>query len=404
MTLSLLFIGLLSAISVAQSSSKADRSESANPLSLHKGGAPPCEGEGLDGIIVEKYYISDANDATDTNGGSLPEGSITYRIYVDMAAGYTLETIFGSAIHNLTFGTSTEFFNNTFFGQTTGTAINELALGFNTTALDSYLTFGGTSNAHLGILKSLDTDGSIIGGGNNDGGSQSIPEGLLSNDDPEAGIPLITSDGLVDGTPPPTVIVGDLSSLMPTYLGSANAAGALVSSDGAFAVLGGIEGTNDENQLLIAQITTDGVFNFELNIRLGTPEGEFEQYVHSDPGIIPGSDGIMELTCADMTYVNDPSVVIGLEDLEQPIEFTLYPNPNEGESIQIDLGDVSEITSIVSIKVLDPTGRQVYLEELTDLQGDVLTVHLDHVLKSGIYFMNIAFEGYSLTKRFSVQH
>lgn len=45
----------------------------------------------LQKVIVEKYYISDANDATDTLGGGLSAGSTTYRIYVDLVPGSILK-------------------------------------------------------------------------------------------------------------------------------------------------------------------------------------------------------------------------------------------------------------------------------------------------------------------------
>ena len=41
----------------------------------------------IEKIIVENYYISDANDATDTTGGQLQAGSKTYRIYIDLKLG-----------------------------------------------------------------------------------------------------------------------------------------------------------------------------------------------------------------------------------------------------------------------------------------------------------------------------
>jgi len=56
------------------------------------------------------------------------------------------------------------------------------------TALDSWLTLGlatkKAAKTYFGVLKSLDTDGSVIVGSNNDGGSAVIPGGLLSNSDP----------------------------------------------------------------------------------------------------------------------------------------------------------------------------------------------------------------------------
>ncbi|MEY4593948.1 MAG: hypothetical protein RIQ47_358, partial [Bacteroidota bacterium] len=38
----------------------------------------------VENVIVERYYVSDASDATDTIGGGLAAGSVTYRIYIDL--------------------------------------------------------------------------------------------------------------------------------------------------------------------------------------------------------------------------------------------------------------------------------------------------------------------------------
>ena len=45
----------------------------------------------LQKVIVEKYYISDANDASDTLGGGINTGTTTYRIFVDLAPGSILK-------------------------------------------------------------------------------------------------------------------------------------------------------------------------------------------------------------------------------------------------------------------------------------------------------------------------
>src|ERR1700758_445591 len=78
---------------------------------------------GLDSVIVEKYYISNANDTSvNSIGGVLPIGSVTYRIFVDMKPGYTFEAAYGVDIaptglrnpgdHELRISTTTLFFNN----------------------------------------------------------------------------------------------------------------------------------------------------------------------------------------------------------------------------------------------------------------------------------------------------
>jgi len=49
---------------------------------------------GLTRIIVEKYYVSNAADAT-KSVGNLPVGSVTYRLYVEMLPGYKFQAAYG---------------------------------------------------------------------------------------------------------------------------------------------------------------------------------------------------------------------------------------------------------------------------------------------------------------------
>ena len=152
-------------------------------------------------VIVETYYISDNNDATDTIGGGLEAGSKTYRVYIQMLPGYKLKKIFGIKGHPLKIKSSAVFFNNKSRDKFHfGYQFTPYSLKENTVALDTWLTIGQTTpigpKTYFGVLKSQDRDGSIIGGKNNDGGSAEMAGGLLVNSDPLAGIPLTTSDGM----------------------------------------------------------------------------------------------------------------------------------------------------------------------------------------------------------------
>ena len=65
--------------------------------------------QGLEGIIVEKYYISNENDkAVDGDGGELPNNSVTYRVYVDMLPGYIFQAAYGVPEHELKISTTTK--------------------------------------------------------------------------------------------------------------------------------------------------------------------------------------------------------------------------------------------------------------------------------------------------------
>ena len=270
--------------------------------------APPDCGA-LEQIIVETYYISDANDAADTDGAGVPQltdGATTYRIYVDLKPGYSLETVYGNTTHNLDLSTTTQFWNNTDRGEVTGDLIDANRLDENTVALDSWLSMGAASDSHWGVLKSEDPDGSEVGGANNDGGSTGIP--MLASTNINAGIPLTTADGLITGTVPAVTSIGvDLSVF-------ADVPGATFTvSNGAWAVLGGVIGNTAENKVLIAQLTTNGQLSFTLNMRVHIPDSlqcqspgcheNMDFYATIQPADTAGGGIVVENICTHPTLI-----------------------------------------------------------------------------------------------------
>lgn len=231
--------------------------------------APP-DSMALEGIVVETYYISDANDAADTDGAGVPQltaGAKTYRIFVNMKPGYILQSVYGNTEHSLDLTTTTEFWNNTDRGDVTGDLIDAARLDENTVALDSWITMGAASDDHWGIPKANDIDGSIVGGANNDGGSNGVPGGLLVNNDVLIGVPLTTADGLLSGTVPAVTTIGLTLDVFNDTPG-----GSFATTNGAWAILGGTTGGTNDNQVLIAQLTTSGQLSFHLNMRIGIPD------------------------------------------------------------------------------------------------------------------------------------
>ena len=229
----------------------------------------------LEKVIIEKYYTSDANDATDVSGGGVPEGSVTYRIYVDLKPGTVLKRIYGDANHPFSISSSEVFFNNILDGQTFGKDFIKGRYLENTVALDSWLTLGQTAKQgvkyYYGILKNQDTDGSFVGGINNDGGSASVASGLLINEDPTCGIPLTISDGMDTLNSAPnnwysSGILDFVSGIDTTMFGSVTPRNSFESN--AFELsCSGVQGTvADSNQVIIAQLTTLGDLTFKINI------------------------------------------------------------------------------------------------------------------------------------------
>jgi hypothetical protein len=225
----------------------------------------------IENLIVETYYISDTNDAAhDDEGTNLPEGSITYRVFLDLAPGYRVSELFGTD-NNPWFIRSTELiWNNSDRGKALGSNLGDNRLDENTVALDSYITIGAASTAHYGVPKSLDSDGSIVGGDNNDGGSQMFEDGLLINMSSDIGIPLTEADGLIEAD---ESLIPMLSATLIPDLENVFGAETLdstfvTSSTVRLQPTEAIAGVTGENIVFIAQITTLGELEFNFNVTL----------------------------------------------------------------------------------------------------------------------------------------
>ena len=237
--------------------------------------APYYASAQLEKVIVEKYYVSDSNDATDVSGGGVPVGSTTYRIYLDLKPGTILKRIYGDANHPFSISSSEVFFNNILDGQTFGKDFIKGRYLENTVALDTWLTLGQTARQgtkyYYGILKDQDTDGSFVGGANNDGGSAVVASGLLINQNPSCGIPLTVADGMDTLNSAPTNwynagVLDFLSGNDTTMFGSLVPQSSFW-SDNFLLSCSGVQGTvADSNQVIIAQLTTLGDLAFNINI------------------------------------------------------------------------------------------------------------------------------------------
>ncbi len=234
---------------------------------------------GLENIIVEKYYVSTARDTQNTDDGAyLPVGSVTYRIYADLKPVYRLQAVYGVPGHELRIETSTRFYN---CGINDGRTANDIQPGNfknNHLLLDSWVSVGAAAIDYQGILKESDheVDTFIL--------SQLKPD-QLNNHDAEMGASIKQSDGMQYLRRQPAVQLHNLDYDMRVfeyqYRDEVN--GLLSTRDGAWASYGGSVGPQPENRVLIAQLTTDGVLSFELNLQLAVPDGGTENYVARNP-------------------------------------------------------------------------------------------------------------------------
>jgi Secretion system C-terminal sorting domain len=245
--------------------------------------------QGLESIIVEKYYVSDAADATGSVG-TLPVGSVTYRVFADLDTTYKLQAVYGDVNHFLKISTSTTFFNSEDRGATTPNGIGTTFLKNNSVALDSWVSMGAAASGQVGVLKSED-----------DGVANFITANTMLNNAPASiGSPIKTQDGMVAGTNG-TITLAGFSNELDLFDNVSQAGSSLSVNNHAISVAGGVSGPTSTNRVLIGQFTTDGIFHFELNLQIAQG-GNVKQYVSSSP---VGA----ELSIASLVYTSTTNTV-----------------------------------------------------------------------------------------------
>ncbi|MFM7016094.1 MAG: T9SS type A sorting domain-containing protein [Bacteroidota bacterium] len=237
----------------------------------------------IQNVIVEKYYLPDANDLSNTDGGQLQQGAVTYRVFIDLTGGSKVTRIFADSLHLLKVKSTQPFFNNDTLnssnGGTYGFKINKNDLAISTVGLDTWMTIGAATNKHHGILKSDDNDGSIVGGNNND-------QNLLSNSDASAGTPISVQDGLILSPVLATnyQVGGDMpliGSLNDSSIFGSDTAKEFITPNATLQYSGGLGGQGVGNNVLVGQFTTAGQLAFELNISVIDSSGTTVNYVAS---------------------------------------------------------------------------------------------------------------------------
>ena len=337
---------------------------------------------GLENVVVETYYISNANDASaDLDGGVLPVGSVTYRIYADLLQGYKFQAAYGVPGHDLKIATTTLFWNNEDRGSTSPTFSKTNAVR-NTVMLDSWLSVGAACNGNFGIMKSMDD-------GLNNAVNNYSPQ-VLQNNDPAMGIPLTVQDGFFAGLPESVTAVG-ISNEITVFdnLNDGTNGPLFMTNNGSWASLNGSTGPNPiDNKVLIAQITTNGTLSFELNIQIGTPTGGVENYVASNP--VTG-----EISIPSLTYTS-PSIGI-FTPTTKNLSFSAFPNPVEN-NLFINTSNIKSEEVVYSI--FDLTGKMVANGLFAvNAQNNIQQIEVDK-LNTGLYFIELSVNGISSTQKF----
>ncbi len=275
--------------------------------------------QGLDSIIVEKYYVANAAD-TAGSVGRLAIGSVTYRVYADLDTAYNLQAVYGDVNHSLKISTSTTFFNSEDRGAIIPNGIKTISLKDGSNALDSWISMGGAALGQMGVLKSEDNSVTNFITANT----------ILNNTPASIGIPIKTQDGMVAGTNG-TITLAGISSELDLFGDKSQVGSSISLNNHAIALAGGVKGPTSTNRILIGQFTTDGVFHFELNLQMAVGK-IVKQYVSSSP---VGD----ELTIPSLVYTSTTNSVTPnvppTVSITTPATATTYTTSNTDATVAI---------------------------------------------------------------------
>ncbi len=341
--------------------------------------------DALENVIVEKYYVAGEGDVQ----SSLPAGATTYRVYLDLKPGYEVQQVIGTIPHPLTIGAPGGGFYNSEFGSTFGSDFLPLLLNFGTASLDSYVTIKASTQTSAAIIKTLDTDGSVLTGA----------DGYLQNVDPTAGISVLESDGFI----PISGNVQSVSQLgigdaLNQYFSSYNSVGPeFTTENGAWFNLDGIQADTEENLVLLGQFTTlTCEFNFKLNIQVIIPQElqtggyaviRFVAETHPEDEELNASNDNFYIYQKDfLNYNLGDECLVSAGDIDEIRNaWAIVPNPASdilNLSFTKDLQDVSYAIYDLSGKLLSNSNRG------NTGSNSMVEVNTQH-LESGIYLLQL---------------
>ena len=234
--------------------------------------------EGLKEVFVEKFYTLDKADLQKSNlTGVKEKGLVTYRIYVLLDSGYTLQAIYGTPSHVLHIKSTANFYNHPGIGSTFPNRIPDKSLKKNLSYLDSWLSVGACSEAFFAVPLRYQTSPLPV--------TIDWDKNFYMNvKGRDTKFSFREAPGMyyIDSLPVPTMYQID-EQLKGLNMESNSSE--IVIENGAWACMGKGSAAPDKlpNAILIAQITTAGKLSYQLNLQIGTPNGKSIRYVASKP-------------------------------------------------------------------------------------------------------------------------
>jgi hypothetical protein len=99
-----------------------------------------------------------------------------------------------------------------------------------------------------------------------------------------------------------------------------------------------------------------------------------------------------------------PELIKLIDQLRGTIQVALFPNPNRGEQINLDILRTSDLQGNAQLRVLNAIGQLVMSRTIT-IHGEEnrVAVTFDTSLEAGLYLLTVDLDGESKALRFVVE-
>lgn len=209
----------------------------------------------IEKVVIEEYSIPSLKNLAATDLSPLPDFFTTYKIFIQIKAGYNFQLIYGEKKHGVFIKTSAKFQNNKVYRALTSFNINPRINAENFFSSDTWVTMGSSTKIHLDIYKSNTTDSDF----------ESI--NIFENDRH------YSSEKLQLNKP----FKSDLN-----YFNDENPDNAIIEDNGNQDIYNKSTNYAEENRILIAQLTTKEKLNFELDVLIGKSSANCLHFHHDD--------------------------------------------------------------------------------------------------------------------------
>jgi hypothetical protein len=90
-----------------------------------------------------------------------------------------------------------------------------------------------------------------------------------------------------------------------------------------------------------------------------------------------------------------------VQDAVQQVELSIYPNPSNGNNIQLMLSGMN--TEVAQVRILDAMGKQIWTNKFNTLELSNASIELEQGLADGMYFIQIVSGKETISQRFLVR-